>query len=84
MRKAAIVLLVLLILLMVLPMVISMAMTGACPVGSPACTAGVALCSLMVGFAALLVVSIVSYIRPRSQPARLLLLVRPLERPPRV
>ena len=84
MRKAAVILLVLLILLMVLPMGLSMAMTGTCTLPSPDCSAGLGLCLLIVGFAALFVVSFLSYVRPRSEPARILLLARPLERPPRV
>ena len=84
MRKAALVLLVLLILLMLLPMGLSMAMTGTCPVHAPSCAAGIGVCLLVVAFATLVVVSILSYVRLRSLPARTLLLARPLERPPRV
>lgn len=84
MRKAAFILLVLLILLMVLPMGISMAMTGMCPVHAPACAAGLGVCSLAVGLTTHLIIAIVGFVRQRSTPIPLLLLSRPLERPPRI
>ncbi len=82
-RTLLIVLLVLLILLLAIPLGMGMAM-GMCPNShSSTCPSAVGACAAIVGLMVLVTIGLVGTIGREVSRAPLLLLVSPLERPPR-
>lgn len=84
MRQAAIVLLVLIVLLTGLPLAMSMNDMPPCPnCSSVGSLTLFGMCAAIIALARFAVALLEAYIRPTSVLMRLLLLVRPLEKPPR-
>jgi hypothetical protein len=83
-KQAAIVLLVLIVLLTGLPLAMSMNDMPLCPDCSSAGALTLfGMCAAIIALAGFAVALLAAYIRPTSVLMRLLLLVRPLEKPPR-
>ncbi len=83
-RKLLIVLLILLVLLVALPVGMGMA-TGMCPNADlTTCPSAVGACAVVVALMLLVMVAALGKVDVRTQRATLLLIISPLDRPPRI